>query len=221
MNEQKQEHRDVICKHGKEGYCFDCVRERHNEDVLDGRFDEDTTTNHTEMQGPERLPSDIQVEQAATLIRIWFYRNDFDSAKCAREVLEAFVWSCPPNSEFFWVIERFENGQSKGYWNGMNSRSFISDIDCAVQFRRKEDALPIHSSWHWTDTRITQHGYIRADLPATPTVDPVVISLVVREVIDLIQDEYEHGAASIEPGVAAILNKHLGAGKQEGNDSEV
>jgi hypothetical protein len=48
-----------------------------------------------------------------------------------------------------------------------------------------------------------------------------MISLAAREVIDLIQDEYEHGAASIEPGIAAILNKHFGAGKQEGNDSEV
>jgi hypothetical protein len=50
-------------------------------------------------------------------------------------------------------------------------------------------------------------------VPSSPAVDPAVISLVVREVIDLIQDEYEHGAASIEPGIAAILNKHLGAGK--------
>jgi hypothetical protein len=48
---------------------------------------------------------------------------------------------------------------------------------------------------------------------ATPAVDPAVISLVAREVIDLIQDEYEHGAAGIEPGIVAILNKHFGAGK--------
>lgn len=28
------------CKHGRTGYCFDCVRERHNQDMLDGLFDD-------------------------------------------------------------------------------------------------------------------------------------------------------------------------------------
>ena len=28
------------CQHGRTGYCFDCVRERHNQDMLDGKFDD-------------------------------------------------------------------------------------------------------------------------------------------------------------------------------------
>lgn len=28
------------CKHSRTGYCFDCVREQHNQDMLDGRFDD-------------------------------------------------------------------------------------------------------------------------------------------------------------------------------------
>lgn len=28
------------CKHGRTGYCFDCVRERYNQDALDGKFDD-------------------------------------------------------------------------------------------------------------------------------------------------------------------------------------
>lgn len=31
---------DDYCKHGRTGYCFDCVRERHNQDMLDGKFDD-------------------------------------------------------------------------------------------------------------------------------------------------------------------------------------
>lgn len=33
---------ESTCKHGTSGYCFPCVRERHNQDMLDGRFDEDS-----------------------------------------------------------------------------------------------------------------------------------------------------------------------------------
>lgn len=31
---------DPHCKHGCIGYCFDCVRERHNQEVLDGKYDD-------------------------------------------------------------------------------------------------------------------------------------------------------------------------------------
>lgn len=39
----QEEIRRQICEHGKapDEYCFDCVRQRHNEDMLDGRFEED------------------------------------------------------------------------------------------------------------------------------------------------------------------------------------
>jgi hypothetical protein len=59
----------------------------------------------------------------------------------------------------FWVIERFEDGHSKGYWTGESSRSFTPSIDAAVQFRRRQDALPIKSSWHWKDCAIVEHKY--------------------------------------------------------------
>lgn len=28
-----------VCKHGRTGYCFDCVRERHNREVSDGKYE--------------------------------------------------------------------------------------------------------------------------------------------------------------------------------------
>lgn len=28
------------CEHGRAGYCFDCVRKRHNQEMLDGKFDD-------------------------------------------------------------------------------------------------------------------------------------------------------------------------------------
>lgn len=28
------------CRHGRTGYCFDCVRERHNQEALDGKYDD-------------------------------------------------------------------------------------------------------------------------------------------------------------------------------------
>lgn len=57
----------------------------------------------------------------------------------------------------FHVVERFEDGKSAGYWDGGNSRSFISDIDKAVQFCRKQDAFWATRGWHWNDTKITEH----------------------------------------------------------------
>lgn len=31
---------EAPCEHGRTGYCFDCVRKRHNQDMLDGKFDD-------------------------------------------------------------------------------------------------------------------------------------------------------------------------------------
>ena len=66
-------------------------------------------------------------------------------------------------AQFFWVIERFENGQSKGYWDGGSSRCFNTNIEKAVQFRRHQDAFWATKGWHWTDTKITEHGFIAAN----------------------------------------------------------
>lgn len=60
----------------------------------------------------------------------------------------------------FWVIERFENGKSQGYWAGDSSRDFIAEIDNAIHFCRKEDAWRIKRGWHWNDTQVTEHVYL-------------------------------------------------------------
>ena len=62
----------------------------------------------------------------------------------------------------FWVCERFENGKSAGYWDGGSSRSFVPDIDKAIQFCRKEDVFWVTGGWHWKDTKQTEHLYIAA-----------------------------------------------------------
>lgn len=105
------------------------------------------------------MDNEQMIQEAASRIRIWMYRNDFDAAKCAQEVFDLFKQQS--SEKFFWVLERFENDQSLGYWNGASSRSFVNDIDAAVQFRRKEDAMPIKRSWHWQDVKITEHGYLQ------------------------------------------------------------
>ena len=64
--------------------------------------------------------------------------------------------------EAFWVLERFVDGKSQGYWNGGSSRSFIPNINEAIQFRRRQDAMPIWSSWHWTDVEVVEHVMVHA-----------------------------------------------------------
>lgn len=51
------------CEHGKtpSEYCFDCVRKQHNEDVLDGRFDED------EQPPPAKTIEDLANEVSLTV----------------------------------------------------------------------------------------------------------------------------------------------------------
>lgn len=57
----------------------------------------------------------------------------------------------------FYVIEQFTNGKSQGYWNGGSSRSFVPDIDAAMQFCRYVDAQRAIAGWHWQDVKITEH----------------------------------------------------------------
>lgn len=61
-----------------------------------------------------------------------------------------------PN-RLFWVVERWEDERSVGYWTGGHSRSFTTDINKAAQFCRHEDAFWITKGWHWGDTKIVQH----------------------------------------------------------------
>lgn len=60
----------------------------------------------------------------------------------------------------FWVVEQFTNGIGGKYWDGGNSRSFVTDIDKAIQFCRHDDAFWASKGWHWGDTKITQHVVI-------------------------------------------------------------
>lgn len=57
----------------------------------------------------------------------------------------------------FWVVEQFQGGQSAGYWDGGSSRSFVIDIDKAIQFCRRQDAMWVIVGWHWKDVKITEH----------------------------------------------------------------
>lgn len=69
-------------------------------------------------------------------------------------------------AETFWVVERFENDKSAGYWDGGHSRMFVPKIDDAIQFRRRQDAQWVIVGWHWKDVQITEHMM----LPAAPHV---------------------------------------------------
>lgn len=75
--------------------------------------------------------------------------------------------AAPQNQASFWVIERFGNGKSFGYWTGESSRDFLSDIEKAIQFVRREDAFRIRRGWHWQDVQVTEHMYMLA-APPTP-----------------------------------------------------
>ncbi|MDB5777551.1 MAG: hypothetical protein JWP38_3684 [Herbaspirillum sp.] len=79
--------------------------------------------------------------------------------------------------KIFWVVEQFTNGQSSGYWDGANSRSFISDIEKAVHFCRHEDALWSTRGWHWNDTQITEHVIFGFDSPPLPQDSNVIEKL--------------------------------------------
>ena len=81
----------------------------------------------------------------------------------------------------FWVVERFEHGKSAGYWDGGSSRSFVPEIDKAVQFVRKQDAFWATKGWHWNDTKITEHIMIGAlEKTAEPTADPLPHSVITQ-----------------------------------------
>lgn len=83
---------------------------------------------------------------------------------------DAKLLPCPT----FWVVERFENERSAGYWSGGNSRAFLTDIEKAVHFCRREDAMWTIIGWHWGDVQITEHAYVEntRPQPAPPAGEP-------------------------------------------------
>ncbi len=70
----KQE-RKAACKHGTSGYCFPCVRERHNQDMLNGRFDEDLEREQVLHSITESV-----VERVAGEIFLPDFDSDWESA---------------------------------------------------------------------------------------------------------------------------------------------
>lgn len=91
----------------------------------------------------------------------------------------AYVTAIPVRAEqqrSFWVVERFENGKSAGYWGGGHSRQFIMDINKAIQFCRRDDAMWCITGWHWKDVELTEHIMI-GDTPAKRASTPPVAKL--------------------------------------------
>jgi hypothetical protein len=166
-----------------------------------------TTTKHTETQGPEAeaiFPlwrwhlweigygsyEDIEAALISGALQVFTcYKADCD---CKWPKVKATL---PLNSELPPPV-----------------RVWVSKCDDAVTLSGVSQSVAQTADFY-------RQEYVREDLAATPTVDPAMISLAAREVIDLIQDEYEHGAAGIEPGIVAILSKHFGVGKREGDDA--
>lgn len=92
------------CKHNRSSdeYCFDCVRVRHNEDMLDGRFDDDEFAPLAAGEGvPERGMTREQAFELASeyerpILEIIFnnigtIRTNRSALKAAREIA-ACVW---------------------------------------------------------------------------------------------------------------------------------
>jgi hypothetical protein len=69
----------------------------------------------------------------------------------------------------FWVLERFTDGRSAGYWDGSHSQSFTNDIEKACQFCRKEDVFWATRGWRGSDTKLTEHIMLPNAATAPPT----------------------------------------------------
>lgn len=79
--------------------------------------------------------------------KLWDYKTCADELE---EALGASVSQEPSSGEAqpsFWVIEKFVDGKSIGYWDGGHSEHFVTDIEKAIQFRRKDDAFWFNRAW--------------------------------------------------------------------------
>jgi hypothetical protein len=116
----------------------------------------------------------------------------------------------------FWVIERFENGKSQGYWAGDSSRDFITEIDNAIHFCRRDDAWRIKRGWHWQDTQVTEHAYLdSAPSPAQGTPEPPINGerwLARRGFADI----RNYSSTELGPLLEAYRNETALAGPQNG-----
>lgn len=65
----------------------------------------------------------------------------------------------------FWVVEKFQQDKSAGYFEGGDSfEGFTANIEVALQFRRKQDAERV-ISFMFGDLRATEHGYMAKESP--------------------------------------------------------
>lgn len=99
------------------------------------------------------------VENIAATIRVGLRSTDIGIGEVciAAAILALETARAERSSSVFYVIERFEDGRSMGYWDGGSERSLFPDIDMAIQFRRRRDAIPIIRPWHRRDCQITEH----------------------------------------------------------------
>lgn len=104
-----------------------------------------------------------------------------DGVECGGRVLAASLaeaveqWSSRTEADgqpTFWVLEWFKDEQSQGYWRGCCIEHWTRNVDDALQYRRKQDALAqfTHYSWSGYDVRPTEHLYIAP--PAPPAHSP-------------------------------------------------
>lgn len=90
----------------------------------------------------------------------------------------------------FWVVERFENDKSIGYWDGGHSRAFVTDIDKAVQFCRQQDAMWTIVGWHWKDVQITEHTRLVSPSPSGDAAQ-VDIRWAVNVILEKIAEKFD------------------------------
>lgn len=115
---------------------------------------------------PSGGDAQINEDEIVALIESVWPGNDWERT-VARAVLsrlkqppssgEEMRKALEPQPRTFWVVERFENNTSAGYWNGSHSRDFQPDINEAIQFCRRRDAMWVIAGWHWKDVQITEH----------------------------------------------------------------
>ncbi|MDE2469660.1 MAG: hypothetical protein KGL35_13215, partial [Bradyrhizobium sp.] len=148
------------------------------------------------------------------------HQNDPDNKPTADA---AKLLPCPT----FWVVERFENEQSAGYWSGGNSRAFLTDIEKAVHFCRREDAMWTIIGWHWGDVRITEHVYLEntRPQPAPPAGEPDFGEDVARSAYEIackaLGNDYAY-VADCQAAIEKLVHDSLGlAARPKVEDAEV
>jgi hypothetical protein len=103
----------------------------------------------------------IAIDSVAQVLRE--YHQEAQASKC-----ESSRPQPDERQDSFWVVERFANGKSAGYWNGGNSREFVTKIKDAIQFCRRQDAMWGIVGWHWGDVELTEHRYMTLPAPSAP-----------------------------------------------------